>query len=255
MIHTLLYFRWKRCLPLFAVFFTVLPLTIRAEGQSTELKSQIEKLIISSQHLKPTPGVSDATDSQSKAIIESSLHWTEIARRCFDDPNAAKNSRKKRPRKSTYDKLSAKDRHEFETLLRQIVTQTAYGRLYKFWKDVSKYQVQKASANGDSGTVRVKFFVKPKPFVIDYDFRSVNGQWLIEDVVYDEDIRYSENIREQVQGYLEEKGHNFRSLISKLKERLAGIGKEGNDDNSPSLKEKSSKAPSTPHGTSDDDED
>jgi ABC-type transporter MlaC component len=64
--------------------------------------------------------------------------------------------------------------------------------------------------------------VKEDSFGLDYYLSKKGNQWLISDIAYEE-LKYSANIREQLDAFLKEK--SFSDLLTKLRKRSEELDK------------------------------
>lgn len=142
----------------------------------------------------------------SRSMIETSMNWTEVARQCLGD--------------SVWKKTSAKNRRAFEDLLKDVVILTAFQRLDKFWTDNTSYTFPKVKVAGEEGYVSAEFDIDGDEFLLEYFFKKYGKDWKIIDISFEE-LRYSENIREQIQAFLRES--NFSTLLGKLRKRKAEL--------------------------------
>ncbi|NDD04055.1 MAG: hypothetical protein EB078_04045 [Proteobacteria bacterium] len=78
-------------------------------------------------------------------------------------------------------------------------------------------EVEKTQAH-----VSAKFVVKDDSFQLDYYLGKKGRQWLIQDIAYEE-LKYSSNIREQLDAFLKEK--SFSELLGKLRKRREDLDK------------------------------
>ena len=170
-----------------------------ADGGSTqEVTTRLEKLFEASKKVNL-----DGPDKQkARETIEKAMDWEKIAQMCLGANLAKKNA--------------GKNFDEFRSLLKEVITRTAFSRLDKFWEGNANYKFEKIDVQGANAKVPTKFFVKGEPFELDYYFTKKGGEWLIYDISYEE-IRYSTNISEQIEAFLKE--GNFSTLLSKLKKR------------------------------------
>lgn len=167
-------------------------------GSSQEVTTRLEKLFEASKKVNM-----DGADKQkARETIEKAMDWEKIAQMCLGAKQAKKNA--------------GKNFEEFRSLLKEVITRTAFTRLDKFWEGNTNYKFEKIEVQGGNVKVPAKFFVKGEPFELDYYFSKKGGEWLIYDISYEE-IRYSTNISEQIDAFLKE--GNFSTLLSKLKKR------------------------------------
>lgn len=167
-------------------------------GEAAKLKDHLEVLFDASRKIN---SANDAERKSARGKIETSMDWQEVAK---DGLGAAE-----------WSKTSAANRKAYTDLLQEVIVKTAYTRLDTFW-DGAKYHFSKIDIKGNKAQATAIYDVKGEKFTLDYYLLKNGGKWLIYDIAF-EDIRYSENIREQIKAFLKEKG--FSSLLAKLKKR------------------------------------
>lgn len=167
-------------------------------GEALKVKNHLESLFTSS---KEVNSADPAKKASARKQIQEAMDWERIAKDCLGNADWAKNA--------------GKNRQEYQALLEDVIVKTAYTRLDTFW-DGATYEFTKMDPKGNNFHATAVYTVKGDSFTLDYFLNKKNGKWLIYDVAF-EDIRYSENIREQIRAFLKEKG--FPNLLAKLKER------------------------------------
>ena len=173
---------------------------LRAEESplTKEVTSRLERLFEASKKVN----IEGPEKQKAREVIEKAMDWEKIAQMCLGAKQAKKNA--------------GKNFEDFRSLLKEVITRTAFTRLDKFWDGNTNYKFEKIDVQGSNAKVPTKFFVKWEPFELDYYFTKKVGEWLIYDISYEE-IRYSTNISEQIDAFLKE--GNFSNLLSKLKKR------------------------------------
>ncbi len=167
-------------------------------GEAAKIKEHLEGLFDASRKVNST---NEAERKVARGQIEHSMNWPEVAK---DGLGA-----------SEWGKTSVANRKAYTDLLQEIIVKTAYTRLDTFW-DGAKYHFSKIDIKGPKAQATAIYKVKGESFTLDYFLSKTPKGWLIYDIAF-EDIRYSENIREQIKAFLREKG--FSSLLAKLKKR------------------------------------
>lgn len=173
------------------------------KGEQLVLKKKMEELFEASKKIN-----SDKEKAKARTFIESSLDWDRVAQLCLGS--------------AEWKKQSAKNRGDFKNLLKDVVIQTAYSRLDKFWEGTT-YQFQKIEVKGSNAEVLAQFTVNGEVFGLEYFFSKRGKAWAIYDIAY-ENERYSVNINEQIDGFLREK--NFSVLLDKLRKRLQELNEQ-----------------------------
>lgn len=167
------------------------------KGEQVKIKSQLEELFADSK--KVNAAGPERKPARNK--IENAMDWDQVAKDCLGT--------------TEWNKASASNRNEYRNLLREVVVKTAFTRLDKFW-DGASYKFKKIDVKGDKAQATAVFKVKDEDFTLDYYLLKQGNTWKLYDVAL-EDIRYSENIREQIKAFLKEKG--FSSLLGKLRKK------------------------------------
>ncbi len=168
-------------------------------GEAAKLKDTMVDLFEKSKKV----GSTDATEKKKgQTRVEKALDWDRIAKDCLGSKR--------------WSGQSAGNRKAFRDLLQDVVVRTAFSRLDKFWKDVKQYDVEKVDVKGSGAHVATKFLVGKEDFLLEYFMNKTGGQWLIYDISY-EDLKYSENISEQINAFM--KDNNFNTLLDKLRKR------------------------------------
>lgn len=184
-------------------------------GDAKKVEAYLRELFEQSKHVNGT----DAKGTKARSMIEDSLDWKRVAKDCL--PPAEYSRQLNSGDKGT------KNLGEFEALLKQVVMNTAFSRLGKFWDNAS-YVFTKMDSKDGNTHAQAKFSIKEggetEIFILDYYLfkKKENSRWYIYDIAF-EDIRYSETIGGQIKSYLGEKG--FDSLLGKLRDRLKELKK------------------------------
>ncbi len=163
--------------------------------EAVAIKTKMEKLFEASKSVNGT-----GKDTARKQI-EGAMDWEKIASSCLGPPQ--------------WKKLAAKDRHEFQSLLKEVIVKTAYTRMDTFW-DKTTYTFNKIDIKSGDAHVVSKFNASGDILTLDYYLAKKGGEWLVYDISY-EDNRYSTNINEQLTAFLREK--SFAQLLNNLKKR------------------------------------
>ncbi|MCB0406122.1 MAG: ABC transporter substrate-binding protein [Bdellovibrionales bacterium] len=171
-------------------------------GEQLTLKKFMEELFEDSKKVNE----SGAPGKKARNTIESAVNWTEVAKICLGGPKA-------------WSAQNSKHRGEFSTLLRDIIALTAYSRMGDFWNGTS-YAIKKIDVKGSDATVTTTFKATDDDYSLEYYLSKSGRHWKINDLSFD-DIKYSDNIREQIQSFLKEK--NFSVLLTKLRKRRADL--------------------------------
>jgi ABC-type transporter MlaC component len=173
-------------------------------AEATQLKGKLSELFEKSKNVN----AKGAKGTDARAAIDGALDWDRIAKDCLPD--------------SEFKKAGSKNISDFKGLLKDVIVKTAYSRLDSFWKG-AEYSFPEIKVTGEKAHAKAIFKVKDKEgadeeFALDYYLfkRPSDKKWMIYDVAFDE-VRYSENIREQIKTFLGEKG--FPNLLTKLRER------------------------------------
>ncbi len=167
-------------------------------GEAAKVQTHLELLFSAS---KEVNSEDPAKRAAARKQIQESMDWERVGKDCLGT--------------AEWNKIPAKNRQAYLDLLQDVIVKTAYTRLDTFW-DGAKYDFTKMDIKGNNLHSTAVYTVKDDSFTLDYFLTKKGGKWLIYDVAF-EDIRYSENIREQIRAFLKEKG--FPNLLAKLKER------------------------------------
>ena len=167
-------------------------------GESAKLKTYLEGLFDASSKVNlPDAGARKAARDK----IDTAMDWEQVAKDCLGGGDWAK--------------ASAVNRKTYQDLLRDVILKTSFTRLDTFWNGAT-YKFTKIDVKGNKAQATAVYTVKDDNFTLDYYLQKKGDEWKIYDIAF-EDIRYSENIQEQIKSFLKEKG--FTSLIAKLKKR------------------------------------
>jgi len=169
----------------------------------SQLRNQMEELFQASKLVNEPK-----EQKKARLAIEKAVDWDEIATLCLGKQAAKKNQ--------------GKNFSDFRNLLREVVSKTAFSRLDKFWQNGTTATIDKVELNKNTAHVAAKFKSKEDVFSLDYYLNKKGSQWLIYDIAY-EDLKYSENIKEQVDVFLKEK--SFSDLLGKLRKRAEELDK------------------------------
>jgi len=182
-----------------ALFIPFILLTSVGQANEKEaLKQQLEKLFESSKKVNAPAGEKE----KSRKEIEGAIDWDGIARLCLGEKNTKK--------------YQGKNFSDFRDLLRQVISKTAFSRMDKFWSGGTKAAIDKVEVTGAKAHLGAKFNSNNETFALDYYFDKKGDRWLIVDVAY-EDLKYSDNIKEQIDAFLKEK--SFNDLLGKLRKK------------------------------------
>ncbi len=164
-------------------------------GEAAEVKREMEALFDASQK------VNGAEKAAAREKIETALDWDRVAKDCLGPVQ--------------WKKQPEKNKEEFRATLKEVIVKTAYSRMDKFW-DNTTYQFSRIDVKGNAAHVTTKFNAAGDHIVLDYYLDRKGSKWFIHDISF-EDLRYSENISEQITAFLKEKP--FSQLIASLKKR------------------------------------
>lgn len=183
-------------------------------GEALKVKNQLEVLFVASQKVNKA-----GEQDKARSTIDAGLDWERIAHDCLGAAN--------------WNKQSAANREQFKGLLKKVVSKTAYSRMDSFWTGNTTYRFQKIDVKGKEAVAKCKFNVKDDSVALEYYLEKKGDKWVIFDIAYD-DLRYSENINEQISAFLKE--GKFAGLIDKLKKRLDELENASEDDKKSSKK-------------------
>ena len=192
----------KNILCLFAASFLFnAPLFAEAPaftGEAAKIKAYMEDLFDASKKVN-LPGTEKA---KSRAAIEAAIDWDKIATGALGTANAKKHA--------------GKNFSDFRGLLKDVVTKTAFSRMDKFWQEGTVVTFKSIDVKGGLAHVAATFTVKDESFSLDYYLTKRGAGWAVYDIAY-EDLKYSDNINEQIEAFLKEKP--FKELLVKLQKR------------------------------------
>lgn len=177
------------------------------QGEALKLKAHMISLFDASSKVNDP-----SKRKEARSLIETSVDWDTISHECLGS-----NQWKKTP---------AGNRDQFSRLLREVIVKTAYSRLGNFW-DGTTYKFEKIDVKGKDAVVKSKFMLKDEAVVLEYYMQRKGDKWMLTDIAYD-DIKYSENINEQINSFLRE--GKFPGLLDKLKKRLEELDKDTEDN-------------------------
>ncbi|MBY0369135.1 ABC transporter substrate-binding protein [bacterium] len=166
-------------------------------GEEAKLQTFMSEVFEASRKVN-TEGA-DKTASREK--IQKAMDWERVAKDCLGT--------------SAWNKASAANRKSYKDLLEDVIIRTAYTRVDTFMTGAT-YEFKEIQVKGKDAHVQAVFKQGVDDFTLDYYLGKKGAGWQVYDIAF-EDIRYSENIREQIKAFLSEKG--FPSLLAKLKER------------------------------------
>lgn len=173
-------------------------------SEQDDLKLQVENLFEASKKVNnPEP-----EKEKSRKEIDKSIDWEGISRLCLGEAHS--------------NKYKGKNFGEFRDLLREVILKTAFSRMDKFWTGGTKAQIDKVDITGAQAHVGAKFTSNNETFSLDYYLNKKGNQWFIHDVAY-EDMKYSVNIKEQLDAFLKEK--SFSDLLTKLRKKREDLDK------------------------------
>lgn len=169
-------------------------------GESLVVKTWLDDLFKTSQKVN-TPK-SDKNPNRVKIL--AALDWERIAKDCLG--------------KKQWEK-QVKKRDEFQSLLKDVIGNTAWGRLEEFWKNTN-YQFKKIQIKGTDGVVDAQFVSGSDIVALTYFITKKGTRWYVYDISL-EDLRYSEDIKEKLESFLSEK--SFDELLKSLRKRLTDL--------------------------------
>lgn len=173
------------------------------QTENEVLKKQLENLFEASKKVN----VSTPEKGKARTEIEQAIDWEEIAKLCLGETNSKKYS---------------KGFSDFRNLLKEVITKTAFSRMDKFWENGTTAIVDKVEIKGATAHVGAKFNSKNETFALDYFLSKKGSKWMINDIAF-EDMKYSVNIKEQLDAFLKEK--KFNDLLEKLRKRRDELDK------------------------------
>ncbi|NBX75485.1 MAG: hypothetical protein EBQ92_02945 [Proteobacteria bacterium] len=168
------------------------------------LRLQLENLFEVSKKVN-TP---DTEREKSRKEIDGAIDWDGIAQLCLGESN--------------FKKYKGKNFNDFRELLREVISKTAFSRMDKFWAGGTKAQIDKVDIQGKKAHVAAKFISNGEAFSLDYYLNKKGTRWIIDDVAY-EDMKYTVNIKEQLDAFLKEKP--FSELLVKLRKKREELDK------------------------------
>lgn len=174
-------------------------------GEQVKLKETMTELFETSKNVN----AAEPERKKARDRVEKALDWDRIARDSLG--------------KKRWDATSAAHRNEYKSLLQEVVVRTAYSRLDKFWKETKTYDFQKIDLKGNTAHVAAKFVVDKEDFLLEYFLNKTGSRWTIYDIAF-EDLKYSENIGEQISAFMKE--NNFAKLLEKLRKRRDELKEE-----------------------------
>ncbi len=166
-------------------------------GEAAKIKEQMEVLFDASRKVN----AKGPEKSAAREKIEHAMDWDQVSKDCLGEKEWAK--------------TSASNRAQYRDLLKDVIVRTAFTRLDTFW-DGATYKFTKIEPKGNKAVATAEYSVKGDSLTLEYFLSKKGATWSIYDISF-EDIRYSENIREQITAFLKEKG--FSNLLAKLKKR------------------------------------
>jgi len=169
-------------------------------GEKLKLKKRVDSLFDSSKR------VNGKGQKKARSHIILSMDWAKIAKLCLGN--------------ATWKKSSSKNRGQFQGLLKDVITMTAFSRMGKFWGGTT-YQITSIEIKGRGAVLTTVFTDKhDEEYTLTYYFTKKRGKWLMHDLAY-ESLVYSEQINEQISFFLKEKA--FKELLGKLRKRKADL--------------------------------
>lgn len=169
----------------------------------TKLRNQMDELFQASKLVND-----QSQQKKARIAIERAIDWDGIAKLCLG--------------KRAVKKYQGKNFSDFRNLLKEVVSKTAFSRLDKFWQNGTTAKIEKIEFDKNEAHIAAKFKSKEDTFSLDYYLSKKGSDWLIHDIAY-EDLKYSENIKEQIDVFLREK--SFKDLLGKLKKRRDELDK------------------------------
>jgi ABC-type transporter MlaC component len=173
-------------------------------SEQDSLKLQLENLFEVSKKVN-TP---ESEKEKSRKEIEGAIDWEGIARLCLGESN--------------FKKHKGKNFSDFRDLLKEVISKTAFSRMDKFWAGGTKAQIDKVDVQGTKAHVAAKFITNGETFSLDYYLNKKGNRWSIDDIAY-EDMKYTVNIKEQLDAFLKEKP--FSELLVKLRKKRDELDK------------------------------
>lgn len=166
------------------------------------LRKTLEDLFETSKDLGKNP--------EKRQAFEQNFDWSRVSDACLASPAVKKQH------------LDPKSRERFQTLIRQLVAATAYNNMDRLWSKTTGYKIDKVTEQGNEVIINVVFGTSSgRKFKVDYFFYKKDGKWWIYDIAND-DIKYTDLIREQVESFLETE-NSFQKLLRHLEKRLKEV--------------------------------
>jgi len=194
----------KKILLLSFCFLSFLGFSSSSPSDGEALKKHLDSLFETSKKVNlPSP-----EKEKARAQIEEAIDWDGIATLCLGEKNSKK--------------YQGKNFSDFRNLLKEVISKTAFSRMDKFWEKGTTAQIDKVEVQGNKAHAGAKFNSQSDTFSLDYYFVRMGSRWVIQDVAF-EDMKYSINIKEQIDAFLKEKP--FSELLSKLRKRRDELDK------------------------------
>jgi ABC-type transporter MlaC component len=171
-------------------------------GESLKIKQRLEKLF----EYTKTVDTTQKGHKRNRRKIEAAVDWNKIAIMCLG--------------RAQWKKTKLSNRNEYASLLREIISLSAYSRMLDFWQG-AKYEFHKIQINSNIARVIVLFSKNDNEgngdeYTFDYYLEKKKGQWFLYDLAYEE-LKYSETINDQIETFLEE--NSFAELLKRLHKR------------------------------------
>lgn len=184
------------CLVPSFLFSAPIPDEPKYTGEAEKLRMHFDDLFDASKKVN-----SPKEKATARRKIALAFEWDRIGKECLGRSNWAK--------------ALPSNRAEFSSLLKDVITRTAYTRLDKFW-DGATPRFEVIDVKGNEAHVLCRFHFQEESFTLDYYLSKQGPKWLIYDLAY-EGLKYSANINEQIDAFLKEK--NMSELLGKLRKR------------------------------------
>jgi len=179
------------------------------KGAALKLKKHVAGLFETSKEVNDPK-----KKKKARAIIEAAMDWHRIAYICLGDH---------------WKKQSEKNRNSFKAILKEIISLSAYSRMGDFWGGTS-YEFEKIDIKRKTAYVVARFDTDDESYRFEYFFRKIAKGWLIVDLSYEE-LKYSENISEQINAFLNEK--SFAELLKKMRKRRTELKEDNSKKQKP----------------------
>ena len=145
----------------------------------------------------------------NRTKMEAGFNWQPLSATCLALPSVTAN------------KIDAGLKKQFETVIKNLLSEMAFQNFGRLWKKADSYHITKTDVTGATATVEVTFSSNSgREFDLCFSFAQMDLKWSVTDIAND-GVSYSDSVREEIMGFLQR--DSFANLLVALEKRRIAV--------------------------------